>query len=553
VDEITGSPQLKIFVSYSSQDKAICDQVVTALRGAGADVWYDEHDLGAGQLLEEMQRELQTRRVFVVLLSKNAFASPWVRRETTWAFNLASREPNRLILPITVGAIEPSDFNGAWLFLEEFKRVEAPGLPPHPTAEMISQTLRLLALTAKGETPVTVTPQPAERLNELLTQGRALQAQQKHAKALLFFERAALLDPNSFDAWVNLGNTLSQLKRYAEALPAHERATTLDPTSSPAWNNNGRALIELKRYEEGLAACEQALALDPTNAAAWNGKASALHLLGRDSEALPAVERSLDLDPENVNTLDTKGHVLLGLHQYGDAVDAFDRAVTLDPTIRESWKGKATALRALGRTAATKAKEAAGEAEAAATEAKNAATLAEQAAERMLDLLGNYTVAQDLVEQAKQAQGAAAFAMATKAIEEIVATQLTQSGNALQALQDARKEAKAVEQAAREAEALATKAEEKAAEAAKWAEEARQKATGRAQIAAHEADQARQSARRIGLAARDARVTSSPKQMIQDVFQALDAALNTEREAQETEQKAKQAGAAAGEVANLQP
>ena len=108
-----------------------CDQLVAALRGAGADVWYDEHNLGAGQLLEEIQRELKARPVFLVLLSKNAFASQWVRRETTWAFNLANREPNRLILPITVGAIEPSDFN-TWLFLEDYKRVEARGMQPHP-------------------------------------------------------------------------------------------------------------------------------------------------------------------------------------------------------------------------------------------------------------------------------------------------------------------------------------------------------------------------------------------------------------------------------------
>ena len=49
-----------------------------------------------------------------------------------WAFNLANREPNRLILPITVAAIEASDFNGQWLFLEDYKRVEARGMQPHP-------------------------------------------------------------------------------------------------------------------------------------------------------------------------------------------------------------------------------------------------------------------------------------------------------------------------------------------------------------------------------------------------------------------------------------
>jgi len=77
--------QLKVFLSHSGLDQAICDQaicdqaicdqVVGPLRDAGADVWYDEHNLGAGHLLGEIQRELQARPVFIVLLSKRAFAS----------------------------------------------------------------------------------------------------------------------------------------------------------------------------------------------------------------------------------------------------------------------------------------------------------------------------------------------------------------------------------------------------------------------------------------------------------------------------------------------
>jgi hypothetical protein len=47
-------------------------------------VWYEEHNLGAGQLLEVIQRELEARPVFVALLSKSAFASQWVQRETSW-------------------------------------------------------------------------------------------------------------------------------------------------------------------------------------------------------------------------------------------------------------------------------------------------------------------------------------------------------------------------------------------------------------------------------------------------------------------------------------
>jgi hypothetical protein len=56
---------------------------------------------------------------------------------------------------------------------------------------MIAQALRLLALTPKGQTPVPVTPQPAESLEDLLTQGRALQAQEKHTEAPPIFKRDA--------------------------------------------------------------------------------------------------------------------------------------------------------------------------------------------------------------------------------------------------------------------------------------------------------------------------------------------------------------------------
>jgi tetratricopeptide (TPR) repeat protein len=276
----TTPTQMKIFVSHSGTDKATCDALVKALHGAGADVWYDEHDLGAGQLLEEIQRELHGRPVFLVLLSKAAFASQWVRREATWAFNLYNREPQRLLLPVTIGEIEPSDFN-TWLFLEDFKRVEAPGLHPYTLPEAIERTLRLLALTPKGETRVAVTPRASESLNDLLTQGKALQAQQKHAEALPFFERATQADPNSFSAWFNLGYTLGELKRWAEALPADERATTLDLASAISWSNTGNALRNLGRSEEALVAHERATTLDPTDAVSWYNKGVALNALKR--------------------------------------------------------------------------------------------------------------------------------------------------------------------------------------------------------------------------------------------------------------------------------
>lgn len=148
---------LRIFVSHTHSDNVFCDAVVRGLRDAGADVWYDEHNLGAGHLLNEIQRELVARRIFIVILSKAAFASTWVMQESQWAYNLYMREPDRVILPITAGPILAADFN-AWLFLESFKRIEAPGFQPLTHSEAVAKVLQTLVLSPKGGRPDTFSP-----------------------------------------------------------------------------------------------------------------------------------------------------------------------------------------------------------------------------------------------------------------------------------------------------------------------------------------------------------------------------------------------------------
>ena len=45
------SQRMMVFVSHAHEDDAFCRAVVEGLRGAAADVWYDEHNRGSGQLM----------------------------------------------------------------------------------------------------------------------------------------------------------------------------------------------------------------------------------------------------------------------------------------------------------------------------------------------------------------------------------------------------------------------------------------------------------------------------------------------------------------------
>ena len=339
--------QLRVFVSHSHQDDAYCRIIVQALRDAGADVWYDEHNMGSGQLRDVILRELGSRPIFVLILSKDAIASRWVKREADWAEELIDRDPSRVFLPVTAAAIERTDFgtDNGWLAFYGYKRIEAPGFDAYEVREAANRLLRALALTPAGEAPVPVAPQPAESAADLVTRGSALNAQNKYAEALPLFERATQLAPDSFDAWFNLGYTFELLGRHADALQANERATTLDPNSNAASYNLANALHNLGRYEEALAEYERNF--DASDTRDWNGKGNALRSLGRHEEALEAFDQALAINPNDTIGSYNKGLTLNDLKRYEEALDAYEQ--NFDANDIRDWDSKGNALRSLGR------------------------------------------------------------------------------------------------------------------------------------------------------------------------------------------------------------
>lgn len=275
--------QMRVFVSHSSADTTFANALVGALRNAGADVWLDDSHLGTGQLLEEITRQLANRPVFVVVLSKAAFASEWVRRECTWAFNLYGRQQNRLMLPVVVSPLDPDDFN-AMLYLEDFRRVEGPNHAPYPPEEAIAQTLRLLQLPAVSSTSPSPAP-PAESVADLLTRGKALSAQGRDQEALPLFARATQLAPASDEAWLNYFTVLDIMGREEEAQAAFGQWLTTEPSIAETCVLRGELLWSDQQYEEALDQFDQALSLEPTNGGALLEKLAVLLALGWQEEA----------------------------------------------------------------------------------------------------------------------------------------------------------------------------------------------------------------------------------------------------------------------------
>lgn len=145
--------RVRIFISHSHEDNAWCREFVAALRAQNTDVWYDEHNMGYGALSEEIERELRTRSIFIVVLSPHSINSRWVAREVDAAIHLQDRDSNYVILPVMAATCEVP------LLWVTYKRVSGPndtGLPPTEAARRTAHALGIQV----HETPASPLPLP---------------------------------------------------------------------------------------------------------------------------------------------------------------------------------------------------------------------------------------------------------------------------------------------------------------------------------------------------------------------------------------------------------
>ena len=76
----------EVFLSHSSADREFTAKLANVLRRHGVPVWYSETDIqGAQQWHDEIGTALQRCDWFVVVLTPDAVASMWVKRELLYS------------------------------------------------------------------------------------------------------------------------------------------------------------------------------------------------------------------------------------------------------------------------------------------------------------------------------------------------------------------------------------------------------------------------------------------------------------------------------------
>ena len=186
-------------------------------------------------------------------------------------------------------------------------------------------------------------PVVAETAKELYTKGNSLQSKGNYRLAIMAYDDAIKIDPDSAAIWNNKGNAHMELSEYKEAINTFEEAVRINSNLVDPWYNKGVCLVSLERYEEALTAFERALKLAPNDTDAWYNKGVVLSKLKRHTEAVLAYETALKYDKNDDQIWNNLGASYSELGEYDKAISAFRKALLLNPKNQKAVTGKADA------------------------------------------------------------------------------------------------------------------------------------------------------------------------------------------------------------------
>jgi Protein kinase domain/TPR repeat/Tetratricopeptide repeat len=159
----------------------------------------------------------------------------------------------------------------------------------------------------------------------------------------------AVSSQKTIKQWFYEALTSLENAQYIEALAAIKHVLVLDANLGYAHNTQGLALYYLKLYTEALTALEHAITLNPKDVTAHYGKGLTLEQLQRYPEALKSYEQVTLLSVPYASGWRKKGDMLSQLKRYEESLAAYEQALKLDPNDADTYIGKGTALKLLGR------------------------------------------------------------------------------------------------------------------------------------------------------------------------------------------------------------
>jgi tetratricopeptide (TPR) repeat protein len=162
------------------------------------------------------------------------------------------------------------------------------------------------------------------------------------------YEQACDTNPYAFRPHYNLGvvyqhqagvaRTLEQAQKLLRyAIDVYLRATTLEPEDYDASLNLSACYFALGKHAQAGKYCKAAIALEPMNPVAHTNLGVIYESQNRFDEAVKSYKNSLERDVHQPRVLINLGNIYLRQDQPGAAFQSFQAATKADPNSSEAW------------------------------------------------------------------------------------------------------------------------------------------------------------------------------------------------------------------------
>lgn len=134
---------MRVFLSHSHLDNDWCNRFYEELAQDDFDIWYDREGLYAGdEWVKTLERELQDRDIYLIILSPDSWASRWVQNELSLALSQHKQ---------IVGVLyKPTEVSG---FITNYQLLDVTYREPEEAAQTVAATLKRTGASAAPQAP----------------------------------------------------------------------------------------------------------------------------------------------------------------------------------------------------------------------------------------------------------------------------------------------------------------------------------------------------------------------------------------------------------------
>ena len=183
-----------------------------------------------------------------------------------------------------------------------------------------------------------------------LTLGNVLHAIGQTEKAIICFRTACKLNPETIEAWINLGILLFDQRKYQESIDALNYAHPRQPHQPLIAFYLGNNYYHLKDYRRALHYYQEVLQQDPECCSPefYLQLGNTYTALENPVQALKAYRKAVSLKPNMAPAYNNIGSTLVTLGRVEEALEWYRLALQIDPRHGETYYNLGNALRMQG-------------------------------------------------------------------------------------------------------------------------------------------------------------------------------------------------------------